>query len=100
VRVVAPPSSTPTTEHDGLRELAEVDDHGEALQVLLRLARAIRDEDDRRVRASAIETLDSTIVRLENDLALQLSDVERRRLLVRVMCELVAYGEDLEPAID
>jgi hypothetical protein len=89
-----------TTEQQGLRELAELRDQGDALEVLLRLARAIRAEDDRRARDSAIIELDSTIVRLEHDLTLQLSDVERRRLLVRVMCELVAYGEQLEPASD
>jgi hypothetical protein len=94
----APTTTNMTTEQRGLQELSEIRDHGDALQVLLRLARTIRAEDDQRSRESAIEALDSTIVRLENDLTLHLSETERRRLLVRVMCELVAYGEVLEPS--
>ena len=35
-----------------------------------------------------------TTIRLHDDLALELSHQERLRLLIRVMCELVAYGED------
>jgi hypothetical protein len=35
-----------------------------------------------------------TTIRLHDDLSLQLSREERLRLLIRVMCELVAYGED------
>ena len=35
-----------------------------------------------------------TTIRLPNDLALDLSAEARLRLLIRVMCELVAYGED------
>lgn len=32
-----------------------------------------------------------TTIRIHDDLSLDLSDPERRRLLVRVLCELVAY---------
>ena len=35
-----------------------------------------------------------TTIQLHHDLALELSREERLRLLIRVMCELVAYGED------
>ena len=35
-----------------------------------------------------------TSIRLHDDLALELSREERLRLLIRVMCELVAYEED------
>lgn len=34
-----------------------------------------------------------TTIRIHDDLSLDLSDPERRRLLVRVLCELVAYDE-------
>ena len=35
-----------------------------------------------------------TTIRLHDDLSLQLSQEERLRLLIRVMCGLVAYGAD------
>jgi hypothetical protein len=35
-----------------------------------------------------------TTIRLHDDLSLELSRQERLRLLIRVMCELVAYGKD------
>lgn len=35
-----------------------------------------------------------TTIRLHDDLAIELSRGERLRLLIRVMCELVAYDED------
>ena len=35
-----------------------------------------------------------TTVRLDGDLSITLTPQDRRRLLIRVMCELVAYGED------
>jgi hypothetical protein len=35
-----------------------------------------------------------TTVRIEGDLSITLSHHERIRLLIRVMCELIAYGED------
>lgn len=37
---------------------------------------------------------DRTTIRIHNDLSLELTTEERRRLLVRVICELVAYGEE------
>lgn len=39
-----------------------------------------------------------TTIRIDGDLAITLSAQERRRLLIRVMCELIAYGEDDSPA--
>ncbi len=36
-----------------------------------------------------------TTIRIHHDLALDLSREERLRLLIRVMCELVAYGESI-----
>jgi hypothetical protein len=36
-----------------------------------------------------------TTIRIHDDLSLDLSDPERRRLLVRVLCELVAYERDV-----
>lgn len=42
------------------------------------------------------ESADRTTIRIHHDLALELSREERLRLLIRVMCELVAYGESIE----
>ncbi len=63
----------PTSELAALAELARLEDHDDELVALTRIARTVRAEDDERSR---------------------LSRQERRRLLIRVMCELVAYDED------
>jgi hypothetical protein len=39
-----------------------------------------------------------TTIRIDGDLAITLSAQERRRLLIRVLCELIAYGEDALPS--
>jgi hypothetical protein len=78
----------PTTEQAGLAELARLDDHDEVLRALTRIAESVRTEDEERAKFR------HTMLRIHDDLAVELSREERLRLLIRVMCELVAYGED------
>ena len=44
----------PTSELAALAELAQLEDHDQALQTLRRVARAVRSEDDERARVHAL----------------------------------------------
>lgn len=94
----------PTTELAGLAALARAAGHEQRLAILTELARAIRAEDEERDRITRARVQGlltplphrdgtGTGGQLHAPTVLRSRD-ERTRLIIRVLCELVAYDVD------
>jgi hypothetical protein len=98
--VYVPPSTRirkhpASTELAGLFELARSHRHDARLRVIVQIAKTLEAEDDQRLRS---KWAGGAPVRIDGDTNAfeQLPGAERRRLMIRVLCELVAYGEEPE----
>jgi len=87
----------PETELTGLTRLSRLQDHDARLRAIVAIAETLRTEDGERQRR---RWAGGTPVRVDGDPTAfdALPNDQRRRLIVRVLCELVAYGEDLDSA--